>query len=159
MNIYDFKVTTIEDQPQTLAPYRGRVLLIVNVASKCAFTKQYAGLESLYERYRPQGLTILGFPCNQFLGQEPGDNAQIQGFCSRTFNVTFPLFAKIEVNGANAHPLFKYLKSAGRGWLGSKRIKWNFTKFLAGRDGAVLKRFGPLATPKRIEKSILPLLR
>ncbi len=158
MNIYDFEVTTIDDQRQTLGAYRGRVLLIVNVASKCVFTDQYAGLESLYERYRGRGLTILGFPCNQFLGQEPGDSAQIKGFCSLTYGVTFPLFAKIEVNGPNAHPAFKYLKSAAKGWLGSRSIKWNFTKFLVDRDGAVLNRFGPLVTPKRLEKSILPLL-
>ena|SRR5579884_746012 len=158
MNIYDFEVTTIDDQRQTLGAYRGRVLLIVNVASKCVFTNQYAGLESLYERYRVQGLTILGFPCNQFLRQEPGDDAQTKGFCSLIYGVTFPLFTKIEVNGPNAHPLFKYLKSAAKGWLGSRSIKWNFTKFLVDRDGAVLNRFGPLETPKRLEKSILPLL-
>lgn len=158
MNIYDFEVTTIDDQPQILGAYHSRVLLIVNVASKCAFTNQYAGLESLYQRYRGQGLTILGFPCNQFLRQEPSDGAQIKGFCSRIYGVTFPLFTKIEVNGPNAHPLFKYLKSAAKGWLGSRFIKWNFTKFLVDRDGAVLNRFGPLVTPKRLEKSILPLL-
>ena len=122
MNIYDFSVTTIDGQLQTLGAYRGRVLLIVNIASQCVFTNQYAGLESLYERYREQGLTILGFPCNQFFHQEPGDAAQIQSFCSRTYHVTFPLFAKIEVNGDNAHPLFRYLKAAGRGWLGSQSI-------------------------------------
>jgi glutathione peroxidase len=158
MNIYDFKVTTLDDRPQTLAAYRGRVLLIVNVASKCVFTNQYAGLESLYQRYRSQGLTILGFPCNQFLYQEPGDSAHIKGFCSLTYGVTFPLFPKIEVNGDNVHPLFKYLKSSAKGWLGTKSIKWNFTKFLVDRDGTVLKRFGPWVTPKRIEKSILALL-
>lgn len=158
MDIYGFSVTTIDGQPQSLELYRGRVLLIVNVASKCAFTSQYAGLELLYERYREQGLTILGFPCDQFLHQEPGDADQIKSFCSVNYHLTFPLFAKIEVNGENSHPLYEYLKSANRGWLGSKSIKWNFTKFLVGRDGSVLKRFSPLAKPERIEKYLLPLL-
>jgi len=158
MSIYDFNVTTIDGQSQTLAAYRDRVLLIVNLASKCAFTPQYAGLESLYERYGSRGLAVLGFPCDQFRHQEPGTEAQIKSFCSLTYHVTFPLFAKVEVNGDNAHPLFKYLKSARRGFLGSTSIKWNFTKFLVGKDGTVLKRFGPVVAPRRIEKFILPLV-
>jgi glutathione peroxidase len=158
MNIYDLSVTTIDGQSQLLAAYRGRVLLIVNVASRCGFTPQYAGLQSLHEQYQTRGLSVLGFPCNQFLHQEPGDETEIKSFCRLNYQVTFPMFRKIEVNGDNAHPLFKYLKSARRGWLGSKSIKWNFTKFLVDRDGIALKRFSPLVTPKRIEKYILPLV-
>jgi glutathione peroxidase len=158
MHIYDFNVTTIDGQTQNLGVYRGRVLVIVNVASECAFTPQYVGLESLYQRHRSQGLTILGFPCDQFLHQEPGNEAEIKNFCSRNYQVTFPLFAKVEVNGDHAHPLFKYLKSARRGWLGSTSIKWNFTKFLVDRDGTVIRRFSPLVVPARMEKFILPLL-
>ncbi len=158
MNIYDITVTTIDGQMQTLAAYRGRVLLIVNLASNCILTPQYAGLQSLYERYASRGLSVLGFPCDQFLHQEPGNEAEIKGYCSRTYNVTFPLFAKVKVNGGNAHPLFRYLKSARRGWLGSTAIKWNFTKFLVSRDGAVLRRFGPGVSPRRIETFVVPLL-
>lgn len=158
MDIYGFNVTTIDGQAQTLAPYRGWVLLIVNVASRCALTPQYARLQSLYERYRAQGFTVLGFPCDQFGHQEPGDNLEIKNFCSLTYRVTFPMFAKVEVNGDHAHPLFQYLKSVRRGWLGSCSIKWNFTKFLVDRDGAVLRRFGPITSARRLEKSIQPLL-
>src|SRR5579871_1590621 len=158
MNLYDFAVTTIDGQPQTLAAYQGRVLLIVNVASKCGFTPQYAGLEALYRRYQDKGLTILGFPCNQFGRQEPAREHEIKAFCSLTYDVSFPMFAKLQVNGPDAHPLYKYLKSAKRGLFFTKTIKWNFTKFLVGRDGAVLKRYGPMVAPERIEKRIAPLL-
>src|SRR4051794_8225415 len=140
MPIYDIEVRTLEGLQQTLADYRGQVLLIVNVASRCGYTPQYAGLEALHQRYHGQGLSVLGFPCDQFGHQEPGDAAEIRQFCSLNYQVSFPLFAKIEVNGAGAHPLYKYLKAARPGLLGSEAIKWNFTKFLIGRDGAVLKR-------------------
>jgi glutathione peroxidase len=158
VSIYDFEVTTIDGATQTLEAYRDKVLLIVNVASQCGFTGQYAGLQELYERHQNNGLVVLGFPCNQFGQQEPGDEAAIKTFCSRYYNVTFPMFRKIEVNGKLAHPLFVFLKSARRGSFFTKSIKWNFTKFLVGRNGDVLKRFGPAASPARIEKSIVPLL-
>jgi len=158
MSIYDFDVTTIDGQPQKLEAYRGRVLLIVNVASRCAFTGQYAGLEELYQRYKDKGLVILGFPCNQFGEQEPGDEAAIKSFCSLKYNVSFPMFKKIDVNGSGAHPLYQFLKSAKRGTLFTKWIKWNFTKFLVGRNGKVIRRFGPTAKIPRIERSIASLL-
>jgi len=158
MSIYDFEVITIDGHPQKLDAYRGQVLLIVNVASRCAFTKQYAGLEELYQRCKIMGLTILGFPCNQFGQQEPGDEAAIKSFCSLKYNVSFPMFKKIDVNGKTAHPLYAFLKSAKRGTLFTKSIKWNFTKFLIGRDGKVLRRFGPMANSHKIEKAIGPLL-
>lgn len=158
MSLYDITVTTIDGSTGTLADYRGRVLLIVNVASQCGFTPQYAGLEALYRRYREQGLTILGFPCNQFSHQEPGDEAEIKNFCTLTYAITFPLFAKIEVNGSNTHPLYAHLKKARPGLLGSESIKWNFTKFLVDRNGEVLKRFAPTDTPEKIEADLRPLL-
>jgi glutathione peroxidase len=130
----------------------------VNVASRCGFTPQYAGLEELYRGYRERGFTVLGFPCNQFGRQEPGDEAEIKDFCRLTYDVTFPLFAKVAVNGPTAHPLYEYLKGARRGFLGTKAIKWNFTKFLVDRDGSVVRRFGPAVRPKRIEKRILRIL-
>jgi len=154
MNLYDISVTTIAGQTETMESYRGRILLIVNVASKCGFTSQYAGLEVLYRRYRDKGFTILGFPCDQFAHQEPGSEAEIQSFCSLTYDVTFPLFAKIEVNGSGAHPLFAYLKKAQTGLLGSEAIKWNFTKFLVNREGQVLKRYAPSDTPEKIEDDL-----
>lgn len=154
MNLYDISVTTIDGQTQTLETYRGQVLQIVNVASKCGFTSQYAGLEALYRRYRDKGFTILGFPCDQFGHQEPGDEAEIQSFCSLTYDVTFPLFAKIEVNGSGAHPLYQFLKKAQPGLFGSEAIKWNFTKFLINRDGQVLKRYAPSDTPEKIEDDL-----
>lgn len=150
MSIYDFTVTTIDGQAESLEQYRGQVLLIVNVASKCGFTKQYEGLEKLYRHYREQGFSILGFPCNQFADQEPGSEEEIKNFCTLTYAVTFPLFAKIEVNGSNTHPLYAYLKNEQPGLLGSKAIKWNFTKFLVDRDGKVLKRYAPTDTPEKI---------
>src|SRR3954467_1526757 len=156
-NIYDFEVETIDGQRMRLAAYRGRVLLVVNVASRCGFTRQYAGLEAFYRTYREPGLTVLGFPCDQFGQQEPGDEAEIKEFCRLTYDVTFPLFAKIAVNGAAAHPLYKYLKRARRGFLGTRRIKWNFTKFLVERDGDVVRRFGPMVRPEQIEKDLVRL--
>lgn len=158
MSIYDFPVTTIDGQPQTLESYRNQVVLIVNVASKCGFTPQYSGLEALYQQYKDQGLTILGFPCDQFGNQEPGSEAEIQQFCSLNYNVTFPLFAKIEVNGAQEHPLYKYLKSEQKGLLGTEAIKWNFTKFLVNKEGKVVKRYAPTDTPEKIGKDVAPLL-
>ena len=154
MNIYDIAVTTIDGQAETLDAYRGQVLLIVNVASKCGFTAQYAGLEDLYRRYRHKGFSVLGFPCDQFGHQEPGSEAEIKDFCSLTYDVTFPLFAKIEVNGSGAHPLYNLLKKAQPGLLGSEAIKWNFTKFLVDREGRVLKRYAPTDTPEKIEDEV-----
>ena len=159
MSIYGFKVTTIDGQPQSLDQYRGKVLLIVNVASRCAFTKQYDGLEELFKRYQERGLVILGFPCNQFGQQEPGDEAAIKEFCSLKYNVSFPMFKKIDVNGKGADPLYEYLKGARRGTLFTTSIKWNFTKFLVSRSGEVVKRFGPTAGAGQIEKALLPLLQ
>jgi glutathione peroxidase len=158
MNLYECTVTTIDGQTGTLETYRGQVLLIVNVASKCGFTSQYAGLEALYRRYRDEGFTILGFPCDQFGHQEPGSEAEIQSFCSLTYDVTFPLFAKIEVNGNGAHPLYRYLKKAQPGLFGSEAIKWNFTKFLVSRDGQVLKRYAPTDTPEKIEADLMGMI-
>jgi len=159
MSIYDIEVTTIEGRPQKLDAYRGKTLLIVNVASQCGFTPQYEGLEALYAQHRDKGFAVLGFPCNQFGHQEPGNEAEIQRFCSTTYNVTFPLFAKIDVNGGNAHPLYRHLKSEKKGLLGSEAIKWNFTKFLVGPDGAVLKRYAPTDTPQSIGADLESLLK
>ncbi|QXP82835.1 glutathione peroxidase [Methylococcus sp. Mc7] len=158
MNIYDFEVRSLEGETVRLDSYRGKVLLIVNVASRCGFTPQYDGLEALYRRHRDAGLVILGFPCNQFGAQEPGSEAEIRRFCSSRYEVSFPLFAKIEVNGDHAHPLYAYLKSAQPGLLGSEAVKWNFTKFLVDRNGEVVRRYAPTATPERIEPDLLPLL-
>jgi len=157
--LYAITVTTLEGKPCQLADYRGKVLLIVNVASACGFTPQYKGLEALYRRYKPDGLEILGFPCNQFGRQEPGDADEIRRFCSLTYDVTFPLFAKLEVNGANTHPLYAFLKEERPGVLGSEPIKWNFTKFLVGRDGAVLDRYAPTTTPEAMENAIRTALK
>ena len=159
MTIYDFSVTTIDGQTETLGSYRGQILLIVNVASKCGFTPQYAGLEQLYRSYSDKGFSVLGFPCDQFGHQEPGDEAEIRSFCSLNYDVSFPLFAKIAVNGSDAHPLYQYLKSAQKGLLGSESIKWNFTKFLVDRDGSVLKRYAPTDTPEIIEPELQSLLQ
>lgn len=153
-SLYDIPVTTIRGETATLAPYRGRVLLIVNVASQCGFTPQYVGLEALYRRHTPHGFTVLGFPCNQFGGQEPDDEASIAAFCQQTYDVTFPIFAKIDVKGSGAHPLFQYLTRQQPGLLGSTPIKWNFTKFLVGRDGAVLRRYAPMTVPEKLEREI-----
>ncbi len=158
MNIYQFDVRTIDGREMSMSEFRDQILLVVNVASKCGFTPQYAGLEALYRRHKDRGLRVLGFPCDQFGHQEPGDEEEIRGFCSATYDVTFPMFAKIEVNGTNSHPLYKFLKSARKGVLGTEAIKWNFTKFLIGRDGTVLERYASTDTPERIEQDVLPLL-
>ena len=157
-SLYDFEVATIDGNRQSLGVYRGRVLLILNVASKCGFTPQYAGLETLYRKYRERGFAVLGFPCDQFGQQEPGSETEIKEFCRLTYDVTFPLFAKIAVNGATAHPLYEFLKSARRGLLGTKAIKWNFTKFLIDREGNVVRRFGPTVRHEKIEKDLLRIL-
>lgn len=154
MSIHDIKVLDINGNPVALADWHGQVLLIVNVASRCTFTPQYNGLEALYRRYAGQGFAVLGFPCNQFGHQEPGDEAAIRSFCALDHGVSFPLFAKIEVNGRGAHPLYRHLKAAAPGLLGSQTIKWNFTKFLVGRDGAVLARYAPTRTPESLAADI-----
>ena len=151
---YDFDAIDIDGTPVSLADYRGKVLLIVNVASKCGFTPQYTGLETLWQDFREQGLVVLGFPCDQFGSQEPGDEEEIKNFCSINFDVTFPMFAKIEVNGDQAHPLWKWLKQEKSGLLGIGAIKWNFSKFLVGRDGKVLKRFAPTDKPESLVADI-----
>jgi glutathione peroxidase len=156
--VYDFTSRTIDGHEQPLEAYRGDVLLVVNTASKCGFTPQYQGLERLYQQYKARGLKVLGFPCNQFGGQEPGEEAQIGAFCERNFGVTFPLFAKVEVNGPQADPLFAYLKQAAPGLLGSRGIKWNFTKFLVGRDGVPVQRYAPTTKPEALEADIARLL-
>ena len=158
MNVFDFAVRDLSGTERSLAEWRGQVLLIVNVASQCGFTPQYAGLEQLYRHYKDRGFAVLGFPCDQFGHQEPGDAAAISAFCSGKYDVTFPLFAKLEVNGPDAHPLYQYLKTEQKGILRSEAIKWNFTKFLVGRDGEVLERFGSAVTPAQIGKKILPLV-
>jgi glutathione peroxidase len=156
--IYDIPVTTIDGRAESLAAYRGQVLLIVNVASQCSFTPQYAGLETLYRGHKDQGFAVLGFPCDQFLHQEPGTEAEIKGFCSLKYNVTFPMFAKVKVNGRLTHPLYQYLKSAKRGLLGTKSIKWNFGKFLVDRTGNVVRRYSMFAKPEKIERDVAALL-
>jgi glutathione peroxidase len=157
MSIYDITVTTANGEEKSLADYRGKALLVVNVASKCGFTPQYKGLQELYEKYKDQGLEILGFPCNQFLGQEPGSNEEIQDFCQVNYGVHFPVFAKIDVNGSNAHPLYKHLTKEASGILGGA-IKWNFTKFLIDRDGKVVKRYAPNTEPEKMTEKIEELL-
>jgi glutathione peroxidase len=156
-SFYDFEVATIDGRTQRLDAYRGQVLLVVNVASRCGLTPQYAGLEALYRQHRAEGFAILGFPCDQFCHEEPGNEAEIKSFCASNYDVTFPLFAKIKVNGPSAHPLYRYLKSARRGLLGTRLIKWNFTKFLINRSGTVVRRYAPTVGVKRIEKDLLPL--
>lgn len=158
MNLQDIAIQTIDGTPQTLADHSGKVLLIVNVASKCGFTPQYTGLEQLYQRYKDRGFEVLGFPCDQFGNQEPGNEAEIAQFCSLTYDVTFPMFAKVNVNGADAHPLFKHLKTAAPGLLGSEGIKWNFTKFLVDPSGKTVKRYAPTDTPASLAKHIEALL-
>jgi len=153
-SIYDIPVKTIDLEETTLAPYRGKVLLIVNVVSRCGFTPQYEGLEALYRKYKDRGLEVLGFPCNQFAHQEPGDEQEIKSFCKLRYDITFPLFAKIEVNGDGTHPLYRLLKQAQPGLLGTEAIKWNFTKFLVGRDGTVLARFAPQDKPESLVAAI-----
>jgi glutathione peroxidase len=158
VSIYDFDAETLDGNPAPLSSYRDKVVLIVNTASKCGFTPQYAGLETLYRKYRDRGFVVLGFPCNQFGAQEPGDADEIASFCSLTYDVDFPLMRKIDVNGPKAHPLYAYLKSAKKGVLGTGAIKWNFTKFLVDRNGRVVERFAPTAEPKALEGAIEALL-
>ena len=156
--IYDFEAETLEGKPAPLSAYRGQVVLIVNTASKCGFTRQYEGLEALHRKYRDRGLVVLGFPCNQFGQQEPGDAQEIASFCSLTYGVDFPMMRKIDVNGPAAHPLYAYLKAAKKGVLGTQSVKWNFTKFLVRRDGQVAARFAPTVEPKALEGAIEALL-
>ncbi len=157
-SIYDYTATTITGKEQPVSDFKGQVLLIVNTASKCGFTPQFKGLEKLYEAYKDKGLNILGFPCNQFAGQDPGSNDEISQFCELNYGVTFPMFAKIDVNGDGAHPLFKHLKTAAPGLLGSEAIKWNFTKFLVDRNGNVVERYAPTTEPEKMAKDIEKLL-
>jgi glutathione peroxidase len=158
MQLYDIVARRIDGTERDLAEYRGKVLLIVNVASRCGFTPQYTGLQALYDKYRARGFAVLGFPCNQFGAQEPGTEEQIGEFCSTTYDVTFPLFAKVEVNGDNAHPLYRHLKSAAPGLLGTEAIKWNFTKFLVDRQGTEVRRFAPKDTPEELDPAVAALL-
>jgi glutathione peroxidase len=156
-SIYDFNANTLQGKEVSLGDYRGQVLLIVNTASKCGFTPQYEGLEKLHESLRGKGLTVLGFPCNQFGAQEPGSESEIGQFCQVNYGVSFPMFAKIEVNGPQAHPLYRFLKHEKPGLLGSERIKWNFTKFLVDRAGKVAARYAPMTKPAAIEGPIAAL--
>ena len=158
MSVYAFEVSRLDGEPYPLADLRGRVLLVVNTASQCGFTPQYAGLEALHRAYGEQGLAVLGFPCNQFGKQEPGDAGEIQAFCRQRYDVTFTMHEKIEVNGPATHPLYAHLKRTVPGVLGSTRIKWNFTKFLVDRDGNPVHRFSPLAKPEQLRRSIESLL-
>jgi glutathione peroxidase len=154
MSTYDFSARTLQGVDKPLTDYRGKVLLIVNVASRCGFTPQYTGLEALYRKYHERGFEVLGFPCNQFGSQEPGTEAEIGQFCSTTYDVSFPLFAKVDVNGDNAHPLYRHLKGEKPGVLGTEAIKWNFTKFLVDRKGRVVKRYAPNDTPESLAGDI-----
>ncbi len=158
MSIYDFTAETLDGQPAPLAQWKDKVVLIVNTASKCGFTPQYAGLEALYRKYRERGFVVLGFPCNQFGAQEPGDASEIASFCSLTYDVDFPMMRKIDVNGPKTHPLYAFLKSSKKGLLGSQGVKWNFTKFLIDRTGAVVDRYPPTTTPQSLEHAIEALL-
>lgn len=159
MNFYTIEAKTIDGDTQSLSSYQGKVVLVVNVASKCGFTYQYEGLEKLYKTYKDKGFVVLGFPSNQFSNQEPGNEEEIKKFCSLTYDVTFPLFSKIDVNGANEHPLYTYLKQEQSGFFGSRDIKWNFTKFLISKEGRVVDRFAPTTNPASIETSIKELLK
>jgi glutathione peroxidase len=152
--IYTFQAAGIDGKPRKLADYRGQVLLIVNTASRCGFTPQYKGLEEIYRRFKGRGFAVLGFPCNQFGAQEPGPESEIAEFCEINYGVSFPLFAKVDVNGPGAHPLYKYLTTAKPGLLGSEAIKWNFTKFLVGKDGTVIERYAPTTKPEDLDKDI-----
>ena len=156
--IYDFSAQALQGGEVSLESYRDKVVLVVNTASKCGFTSQYQGLEAMYKELAPQGFEVLGFPCNQFGSQEPGDASEIGSFCERNFGVSFPLFAKVDVNGDEQHPLFRHLKREAPGVLGTQGIKWNFTKFLVGRDGEVVRRFGPRDKPEVIAKAVVALL-
>jgi glutathione peroxidase len=156
--VYDFSATDIDGRERALRDFAGNALLIVNVASKCGFTPQYAGLEALWRKHRDAGFAVLGFPCDQFGHQEPGGAEEIKSFCSLTYDVTFPLFAKIEVNGAAAHPLYRWLKNEQPGVLGTQAIKWNFTKFLLDREGGAVKRYAPADAPEKIDRDIARIL-
>ncbi|MGB9702086.1 MAG: glutathione peroxidase [Candidatus Kapaibacteriota bacterium] len=158
-SIYDFTVKSIDGKDVKMSDYKGKVLLIVNVASKCGFTPQYKGLEELYRKYQKDGLVVMGFPCNQFAGQEPGSNEEIKAFCKTNYDVTFPMFDKIDVNGDNTAPLYQYLKEQAPGILSTKDIKWNFTKFLIDKNGKVIERFAPATTPESIDEHIARLLK
>ncbi len=157
-SVHDFSARRIDGREEKLSAYKGKALLIVNVASKCGFTPQYEGLQKLYENNRARGFEVLGFPCNQFGAQEPGDEKEIQNFCSLNYGVTFPMFAKVDVNGDGAHPLWKFLKKEKKGLAGSEAIKWNFTKFLVDKDGAVVARFGPQDAPELIGRKLEAVL-
>lgn len=157
MSIYDFKATTIQGEEKSLADYKGKPVLIVNTASECGFTPQFEGLQKLYDEYKDQGLEILGFPCNQFGKQDPGEDEDIEEFCQINYGVTFQMFSKIDVNGENAHPLFAYLTDEAKGIL-TKQIKWNFTKFLVDKEGQVVKRFAPQTKPEDIKKELEEVL-
>jgi glutathione peroxidase len=152
--VHDFSAKSIDGKNRKLADYKGKVLLVVNTASKCGFTPQYKGLEEIYKKYKDKGFAVLGFPSNQFGEQEPGPDSEIAEFCEMNFGVTFPLFSKIDVNGDNAHPLYRYLTSEKKGLLGSEAIKWNFTKFLVGKDGKVIDRYAPTTKPEDLSKDI-----
>jgi len=156
--VYDFSATTIKGEEKPLADYRGKVMLIVNTASKCGLTPQFEGLEKIHKQFESKGLTVLGFPCNQFLSQDPGNNTEIESFCQMNYGVSFPMYAKIDVNGPDTHPLFTFLKNEAPGILGSKGIKWNFTKFLVDKTGKVVKRYAPKTVPAEIEQDIAALL-
>lgn len=156
--IYDFQAELLEGQSQDLSAYQDKVVLIVNTASQCGLTSQFEGLEQLYQDYQQQGLVILGFPCNQFAHQDSLSNAEIGGFCQRNYGVSFPMFAKVDVNGPSAHPLYQYLSTQAKGILGTQRIKWNFTKFLINQKGEVIKRYAPIIKPEKIAKDIQRLL-
>ncbi|WP_150265685.1 glutathione peroxidase [Paenibacillus tepidiphilus] len=158
MSVYDYEAKTLRGEQESLSKYQGKVLLVVNTASKCGFTPQYKGLQEVYNKFKDRGFEVLGFPSNQFAGQEPGDSEEIAEFCELNYGVTFPMYDKVEVKGDNAHPLFKYLTKEAPGVLGSKSVKWNFTKFLVDQDGRVLKRFAPQTTPEQIEAEIDKLL-
>jgi glutathione peroxidase len=158
VSVYDFEAQTLEGKPAPLAEHRGEVMLIVNTASKCGFTPQYTGLEALYRKFKDRGFAVLGFPCNQFGAQEPGDAAEIANFCSLTYDVSFPMMAKVDVNGPQAHPLYAFLKHEQKGILGSEGIKWNFTKFLIDREGRVVRRFAPADAPEKLEAAVEALL-
>ena len=153
-SLYQFEAELLEGDTKQMSDYEGKVLLIVNTASKCGFTPQFAGLEKVYEKYKDQGFEVLGFPCNQFGGQDPGSNDEIGAFCQRNYGVDFPMFAKVDVKGPEAHAIFRYLTSEAKGILGSESIKWNFTKFLVSKDGKVLNRYAPTTKPESIEEDI-----
>jgi glutathione peroxidase len=159
MSIYDLAVNDITGKEVKLDEYKGKVILVVNTASKCGFTPQYEGLENLYEKYKDQDFVVLGFPCNQFGKQEPGDESEIQEFCRASFSIKFPMFQKIEVNGQNEHPLYTHLKEKAPGVLGSKKIKWNFTKFMISKDGEKIERYAPTTKPESLEEDIQKLLK